>query len=37
MQIASGLCKLQVKLSENFIINRLHECKLIIFLQSKNY
>ena len=35
MQIASRFCKLQVKLPKNFIINQLHERKLIIFLQSK--
>ena len=37
MQIASRFCKLQVKLPENLIINQLHERKLIIFLQSKNF
>ena len=37
MQIASRFCKLQVKLTKNFIINQLHERKLIIFLQSKNF
>ena len=37
MQIASRFWKLQVKLPENFIINQLHERKLIIFLQSKNF